>query len=37
MDLHNVGTNQGEFISAFGDHILPVLRNRVGLRPSPLG
>jgi probable non-F420 flavinoid oxidoreductase len=26
LDLHNVGTNQQEFIDAFGKHVLPALR-----------
>jgi coenzyme F420-dependent glucose-6-phosphate dehydrogenase len=26
LDLHNVGLNQGEFIEAFGAHVLPALR-----------
>ncbi len=26
LDLQNVGRNQREFIAAFGEHVLPVLR-----------
>jgi coenzyme F420-dependent glucose-6-phosphate dehydrogenase len=26
IDIHNVGTNQTEFIDAFGEHVLPKLR-----------